>query len=130
VLFGARRASEGALERKAEAALQKELGRTFLTLVRPVAALRGVVDSDPYRAFRLPAQAKRVVTFLRERPQARPGLPIELDGARLLRLEDRLLFSAYLPGPRGPVFMTLIEKTFGKELTTRTWGTLCKLSAG
>jgi hypothetical protein len=28
--------------------------------------------------------------------------------------------------PKGPVFMTLIEKTFGKEVTTRTWDTVKK----
>jgi hypothetical protein len=31
-----------------------------------------------------------------------------------------------VPGPRGPVFMTLIEKTFGKDVTTRTWDTVAK----
>ncbi len=38
------------------------------------------------------------------------------------------MFSAYLPSPKGPVFMTLIEKTFGKEVTTRTWDTVRKLA--
>jgi len=27
--------------------------------------------------------------------------------------------SAYVPSPRGPVFMTLIDNTFGKTVTTR-----------
>ena len=34
------------------------------------------------------------------------------------------IFSAYVPSPRGAVFMTLIEKTFGDQLTTRSWDTL------
>jgi hypothetical protein len=38
------------------------------------------------------------------------------------------IFSAYLPTPKGPVFMTLIEKTFGKEQTTRTWDTVAKVA--
>jgi hypothetical protein len=38
------------------------------------------------------------------------------------------VFSAYVPSPRGPVFMTLIEKTFGKEVTTRTWDTVRKVA--
>lgn len=33
-----------------------------------------------------------------------------------------------VPGPRGPVFMTLIEKSFGKEVTTRTWDTVAKVA--
>jgi hypothetical protein len=38
------------------------------------------------------------------------------------------IFSAYVPSLRGAVFMTLIEKTFGNELTTRTWDTLNKVA--
>ena len=38
------------------------------------------------------------------------------------------IYSAYLPTPKGPVFMTLIEKTFGKEQTTRTWDTVAKVA--
>ena len=38
------------------------------------------------------------------------------------------IYSAYLPTPKGPVFMTLIEKTFGKEQTTRTWDTVTKVA--
>jgi uncharacterized protein (DUF1697 family) len=37
-------------------------------------------------------------------------------------------FSAYGPSPRGPVFMALIERTFGKEVTTRTWDTVKKVA--
>jgi len=31
-----------------------------------------------------------------------------------------------VPGESGPVFMKLIEMTFGKEVTTRTWDTVKK----
>jgi len=129
VVFSAGASSDAALERKAEIAMKKQLGREFLTIVRSLDALRAILASDPYRAFRLSPGAKRVVTFLRNPPRAKLGLPIELDGARILRLEDGEVFSAYVPGPRGPVFMTLIEKTLGKEVTTRTWDTVKKVAS-
>jgi uncharacterized protein (DUF1697 family) len=128
VVFGATSASEAALQRKAEAAMTKKLGRTFLTVVRPIDTLREMLASDPYAAFRLPAGAKRIVTFLRERPASKITLPAEVDGARILAVSGSHVFSAYLPTPRGPVFMTLIEKTFGSELTTRTWDTVAKVA--
>jgi hypothetical protein len=34
-----------------------------------------------------------------------------------------------MPNPRGAVFMTLIEKTFGDKVTTRTWDTIKKCAA-
>lgn len=87
VVFDVRTASVRSLETSAEAAMERHLGKAFMTVVRP----------------------------------------IEKDGARILRMEDGVVFSAYLPTPKGPVFMTLLQKTFGKEQTTRTWQTLEKV---
>jgi uncharacterized protein (DUF1697 family) len=128
VAFTARAASEIALQRRAEAAMLERLGRAFLTWVRPMDALRDLLASDPYRSFRLDAGAKRIVTFLRAKPASTPRLPIERDGARILAMNGREVFAAYLPSPKGPVFMALIEKTFGKDVTTRTWDTLGKIA--
>ena len=127
VVFTTRAASAATLERKIEGAMAKHLGRTFLTIVRPIDALRALLDADPYAAFRLPPGSKRVVTFLRDMPKAKLSLPIEVDGARILRVQGGEAFSAYVPSPRGPVFMTLIEKTFGDAVTTRTWDTVKKV---
>jgi uncharacterized protein (DUF1697 family) len=128
VVFSARSAPEASLERTAEDAMNEHLGRAFPTLVRPLEALHAILASDPYRPFRISPGTKRVVTFLRERPKVKLTLPIELHGARILRMQDREVFSAYVPTPRGPVFMTLIEKTFGKEVTTRTWETVKRVA--
>jgi uncharacterized protein (DUF1697 family) len=128
VVFSASRASESSLQRKGQAAMTARLGREFLTIVRPIDALRELLASDPYRPFRLPPAAKRIVTFLRGKPSSKPALPIELDGARILCVRDGEVFSAYVPNLKGPVFMTLIEKTFGKEQTTRTWDTVSKVA--
>jgi uncharacterized protein (DUF1697 family) len=128
LVFTAASASAAALQRKAEAAMTKQLGRTFLTIVRPVDALREMLASDPYQAFRLLPGTKRIVTFLRQRPASKLTLPMELDGARILALDGSNAFSAYVRTPKGPVFMTLIEKIFGSEVTTRTWDTVTKVA--
>jgi uncharacterized protein (DUF1697 family) len=128
VVFSARSASEASIQRKAEAAMEKRLGHRFLTIVRSVDALREMLADDPYKAFRLAAGSKRIVTFLREKPKAKLELPIEMDGARILLMKGSEIFSAYVPSPKGPVFMTLIEKTFGKDVTTRTWETVTKVA--
>jgi uncharacterized protein (DUF1697 family) len=128
VVFSARAASATTLQHKAEAVMMQRLGHAFLTIVRPVDALRELLASNPYRGFRLSPAAKRIVTFLRERPTKQLALPIELQGARILMMQGAEIFSAYVPSPRGPVFMTLIEKTFGKDVTTRTWDTVARVA--
>jgi uncharacterized protein (DUF1697 family) len=129
VAFDARSAPEATLERKAEAAMQAGLGRSFYTIVRTAAHLQALLDADPYAAFAAPAQAKRVVSFLRAAPQAQLALPLGLDGAQILEVRGREILSVYVPGPKGPVFMGLLEKTFGKVITTRTWETVRKCAA-
>ena len=129
VVFDARPAPEDALEKKAEAAMKKRLGKSFLTIVRSVEALSALLESDPYAAFRSAPKAKRVVTFLRDKPRAKLALPIEFDGARILAMKGREVFTAYVPSERGAAFMVLIQKTFGQAVTTRTWDTIKKVAA-
>jgi len=128
VVFDARSTSEQALAQRAEAAMHEHLGQAFFTIVRPLEHLRELLTTDPYKRFKVGPKAKRIVTFLRDRPKAKIALPVELDGARILAIKDREIFSAYLPNPKGPVFMTLIDKTFGKDVTTRTWDTVAKVA--
>ena len=125
VVFDSRARSLPALEKKVEDAIEKGLGRRFFTIVQPVEDLRRMLEGDSYTGRVKPA-AKRIVTFVRG-PVAALKLPVERDGATLLRLEGNVLFSAYLPTPKGPVFMALIEKAVGKDQTTRTWQTLEKV---
>lgn len=127
VVFSAPTAPIAELERKAEAAMQKHLGAAFTTFVRPIRALRKLLASDPYAAFALEPHSKRIVTFLHRKAKAQT-LPIERDGARILAMCGTEIFSAYVPTPKGPVFMQLLDKHFGKDTTTRTWETVAKVA--
>jgi uncharacterized protein (DUF1697 family) len=126
VVFDARARSDAPLSRAIEAAMKKHLGRSFYTIVRSASELQALIESEPFADHRLPPKAKRVVTFLRDAHKAKLSLPVESDGARILAMRGREIFTAYVPGPRGPVFMSLIEKTFGTNVTTRTWDTVKK----
>ncbi len=118
-----------ALELEIEQAMFESLGRTFPTIVRSAEYLQALLASNPFAEFTLPSTAKRVVTFLR-RPDGRQiTLPIERDGVRLLKQSGTEVFTAYEPTPKGPVFMTMLERTFGKDITTRTLATVEKCAA-
>jgi uncharacterized protein (DUF1697 family) len=126
VAFDARAASEPGLERKAEAAMLHTLGHCFYTIVRPVAALEALLTRDPYTAFPTAATGKRVVSFLRDPVSPKVALPLAADGAQVLAQIGREVFTVYVPSPKGPVFMKLIEQAYGKDITTRTWDTVRK----
>jgi hypothetical protein len=59
----------------------------------------------------------------------RVELPLERDGVRVLKQAATEVFTAYEPNPKGPAFMTLLERTFGKDITTRTLATVEKCAA-
>ena len=126
VAFDSASGSVAAIERGIEAGLTKQLGRSFYTIVRSVEELNDLIEADPYAAFHLPADAKKVVTFARKLPSPKLPLPVERDGAQILAAGSREAFSAYVPSPQGPVFMELIKANFGSEVTTRTWDTVKK----
>jgi len=129
VVFDSRSKSDASIARQAEKAMSEQLDRTFLTFVRPSAALTELIDEDPYAEFRVSPKAKRIVTFLREPLKANLKLPIEIDGARILAIRNRDVLSAYIPLENDPAFMRLLEKTFGKDITTRTLDTVKKCAA-
>jgi uncharacterized protein (DUF1697 family) len=126
VVFNTRSSSLAALERRAEKAMQSELGRSFDTFIRPVEYLQAFLESDPFAEFTLKPAAKRVVTFLRRPVELNLSLPIELDSASILKLIGSEVLAAYVPDAKGPVFMSLLERTFGKNITTRTLDTVRK----
>jgi hypothetical protein len=70
-----------------------------------------------------------VVTFLRRAEEPRVELPLERDGVRVLTRTAAEVFTAYEPHPKGAVFMTVLERTFGKDVTTRTLATVARCAA-
>ena len=126
VVFNHRSTSIEKLQKKIEDAMTANLDRSFSTIVRSVDDLKKLLDGDPYAGFKLPKTAKKVITFLREPASEVSKLPIKRDDVFILSMCDTEVISAYVPGPKGPVFMQLLEKTFGKDITTRTVDTVKK----
>jgi len=126
VVFNARSSSIAALEARAEKAMQSKLDRSFVTIVRSAHHLQNLVRSEPFAKFGLPPTAKRVITFLRSPAVTELKLPIDQNGASILEFTGTEVLAAYVPGPKGPVFMSLLERSFGTNITTRTLDTVRK----
>jgi len=126
VVFNSRASREELLARKAEKAMHSELGRSFGTFIRRTSYLQTLLTAEPFAKYRLPQQAKRVITFLRAAPAGDIEFPAERDAARILEIAGTEVLCTYVPGPKGPVFMSVLERTFGKDITTRTVDTVRK----
>ena len=128
-VFDAKAASIEKLEKQVEAATRKHLGREFATIIRSLDTLNALLESDPFKPFKPTASSKRVVSFLKQHAKPAVKLPLERDGARVLTVTGTEVFTVYERSEEGPVFMQLIEKAFGKDVTTRTWDTVKKVAA-
>ncbi|GIX04276.1 MAG: pyridoxamine 5'-phosphate oxidase [Planctomycetaceae bacterium] len=126
VAFDAVSAKEAGIAKKIEDQLQQYLGRSFPVTIRSVAHLQRLIETDPFSRHAIQSGAKRVVTFLRKPPDAKLKFPITHEGAVIHAVKGLEAFTSYIPHPKGPLFMNLLEKTFGKEQTTRTWETVKK----
>lgn len=129
VAFSAKPDIVPVLEGAAEAAMEAHLGRIFQTIVRPSSFLGRLVGREPFADFKLAANAKPVITFLRKPCDAEIALPIGPAHARILKLEHTEVFSAYVPDEKGAALGALLERKFGKAITTRTLETVRKCAA-
>lgn len=128
VVFDSALESEAEIEQKAEDAMARTLGRSFYTIVRSASYLQELVASDPFAAKGIHTDAKRVISFMRESRSPKVELPLAEHNASVFLTNGREAFTAYVPNERGPVFMALIERAFGANVTTRTLETVIKCS--
>ncbi len=127
VVFSSNAQSAKALESLAEGAMKQHLARGFSTIVRSVAELRLLVQNDPFEKFSVEPGAKRVVSFCRKTLTSSLKFPHHQDGVTLHSLIGRELYCSYVPHPKGPIFMQMIDRQFGDTVTTRTWDTVGKV---
>ncbi len=121
--------TESDIERLAEKAMKQTLGRSFYTIVRSSAYLQRLLASDPFTAAGIPHDAKRVISFMREARSPKVVLPLAENQASVFLALGREVFSAYVPTDQGPIFMGLIQRAFGTDVTTRTVETVLKCAS-
>ncbi len=130
VLFEARFGSAKALEARIEKALPAQLGFKSTTIVRSKEALQKLADRNPFKGLKDAPRSRLNVTFLKNVPKTKLRFPYRAkDGLyKLVALYDRAVCSVIdLSGTRTPDVMAMLEKEFGKEITTRTWKTVDRI---
>ena len=97
-----------ALEARIEKALPKQLGFSSTTMIRSREELESLVKNDPFKGIADEKPNYPIVTFFKDR---RPEL------STVINLGDGTT----------PDFMRVLEKAYGKEMTTRTWKTVARI---
>jgi uncharacterized protein (DUF1697 family) len=128
VLFSTEETGLAAIRARLEAVMERHLGRVFAAHVRSLGTLAALAARDPFASLAVAPGDKRDVTFLRAASTRRLSAP--RSGAAILGVEGDIALSTHTPHhPDGPVFMKLVSKAFGEDITTRTWESVLEVLA-
>jgi uncharacterized protein (DUF1697 family) len=130
VLFETPEQDPAVLTKKIEKGLEKALGYEVAVILRTVAELEYLINLDPFKHLKAGADVKKYVTFLSEKHTSKlkvPALSPKKDW-EIIHLNPREVFIVAHPvvGRYGESMM-LVEKEFGKSVTTRNWNTVVKI---
>lgn len=115
-----------------EAALKKKFGFEIPVLLRSLDSIQSLVKENPFKGIPVTPETRLYVTFIEGKPLVELKLPYETpekDFKILCKTKDGAVCSVLtLLRGRGSVdAMTILEKTYGKKITTRNWNTVLKL---
>lgn len=127
LIFDSPERSKAKLEAEIESALLDHLGAPCSTIVRSEKDIRTLAASHTFDGYPDDRNGRCNVTFLKHKT-AGPELPMQLEGGtEILAMEHQCVLSVVNMGDGTPNVMTWLEKTYGKQVTTRTWKTVHRL---
>ena len=133
VLFDADRQDELKLTKTVEAALEKALGFQVATMIRSQPEVQAMLDLSPFKGIEVTKQTRLYVTLLAEKSKSTMKLPYASEDGnfRILSRTDREVYSVLnvVEGSRTVDLMAVLEKEYGKGVTTRNWNTIQKAVA-
>lgn len=119
------------LREKIEELLEKKFGRKIGVLLRTSEQIRKLVSSDPFNNIHLTPEIRLYITFLSEKPISTLKIPYNSaeNDIRILSVsgEDVVSVITLSTQKNTTDLMKIIEKEFGKNVTTRSWNTILRI---
>jgi uncharacterized protein (DUF1697 family) len=131
VILSGKKENISSLTKRIAVALETEFGFPIPVLIREMSRLEEIAKTEPFKDITVTKDIRLYVTFLSEIPKSKLKIPYvsEDKSLRIFRLDEDALFSVLdLSKGSGTVdAMAIIEKEFGKLVTTRNWNTIEKM---
>jgi len=130
VIFDASGTDAGALTQEVEAQLGSALGYHVDVILRSAEEVRELVAAKPFAGVDAGDEIRLYVTFLSRLGNGASAVPRDAGGLRILRSSERTVFSVLDLRDTGTTDgMTVLEKAFGKRITTRSWNVIEEITA-
>ena len=132
VKFETAKSKEAALAKTIAEALQETFGSQIGVIVRSIDDIEKLIASNPFKGIKVTKETRLYVTFLPDKSKSSLKIPYaspEKD-LRILCATDTEVCSVLTLSPdRNSVdLMKIIEKEWGKNVTTRNWNTILKIA--
>jgi uncharacterized protein (DUF1697 family) len=131
VLFEAASTDAAALQQNIEEKLAERFGFDVPVIIRTLEEIRALADADPFQGIEVTPDTRLYITFLSEKPSSNLPIPYESPDKsyRILAVSDHEVCSVLrlTDEIRTTDAMNILEKEFGKNITTRNWNTVLKL---
>lgn len=130
VIFKISMNSETELENIISAKLQKRFGFEVPTHIINSLLLSDLIKNDPFRNVEITSDIRLYITFLKSMPETGIKLPYTSEDKSfdIIALQDKYLCSVLdLSKTKSVKGMDILEKIFGKNITTRNWNTLKRI---
>jgi uncharacterized protein (DUF1697 family) len=120
------------LEQRIEDALASDLGIASRTIIREHSELRALLDSEPFPDLTHGRDTYLTATFLKDLGTALDVVPEQPDVRTQVVRYDRVARAVLAvtdnsdPGT-SPGFMSWLEHSYGKDITTRSWLTVQRI---
>lgn len=123
---------ERALTKKIEEKLLQTFDRKIKVLIRSISVIQKLIAMDPFKNITITPDTRLYITFLSEKPNRILKIPYESpekDFKILHILNTEVCSSLVLSPTRNTTdSMKVLEKEFGKNITTRNWNTVTKVA--
>jgi uncharacterized protein (DUF1697 family) len=101
------------------------------SIVIPADSLLKLLNEDPFKDEILTKESRGYVSFLQYKPKLSQQLPwVSEDGSlKILKTDDKFICSHLdLSKVKTPEAMKVLEKFYGKQMTTRNWNTIERIA--
>lgn len=130
IIFEGADADVAGLEEKIGKHLEKVFGFPIPTLLRKAETIEDLLANDPFVGIEVTKAIRLYVSFLREETEGGLTIPWESeDGSyRILEKRGRTIISVLdISIGKTTKAMEILERSFGKGITTRNWNTLKRI---
>ena len=122
---------EDNLENKISDHLEKVFGFPVPVVIRKYGTIAGMLDDNPFEGIEITKDIRLYVSFLKQDVSAELKLPWKSPDKsyEIIGKTDKTLFSVLdLSVSKTPKGMDALEKYYGKEITTRNWNTIVRIT--